>query len=126
MPAAKRRRTPTQIHGHVEHLALDHPHQLALRIRILKMQSAQRAAPRRRQVVLYESHGQSGLTVTRLVPQLHEKATRIAEHLRLDDQQSGDVTTSYFHERLRASAMTSFSTYSRYSHLGVRVPVHLN
>jgi len=76
----------THVDDNVADGAAQHRHQLALRLRILKMQPAQRASDRAREVVLHETIHQPGGGVTIRLKGFQKKATCIAEYLRLDDQ----------------------------------------
>src|SRR5262245_10841243 len=87
-PATERRAARPDIDRHVEHTALRHAHQLALRMRCaLEVQPAQYASARARMVVLHERDALAGRLVEgALVVALHEEAACVAEHLRLQNQ----------------------------------------
>jgi hypothetical protein len=54
----------------------------------LEVQAPQGAAPRKREVVLHKIGLQAMLAIPALVPQFHEKASRISENGRFDDDES--------------------------------------
>ena len=80
------------VHGHVVHFALGHTDQLALGVVLLEMQTAQHAAGRAALVVLHELFVDAGFCELILLIRLHEIAAVIAEHLRLNDHNTGDLS----------------------------------
>src|ERR1035437_3380399 len=100
VPFPESGRATPNVHRHVEHLALQHLEQFALRCRILKMEPPQNAAARERNVVLHEVLGDAGLAVAAQVPRLEEEAARIAKHLGLKDEQAGDIASQNIHQVL--------------------------
>ena len=79
------------VHGDVIHFALGHADQLALRVVLLEVQTAQHAAGGAALVVLHELFVDAGFCELILLIRLHEIAAVIAEHLRLNDHNTGDL-----------------------------------
>src|SRR5471032_27333 len=85
-PLTEVRRAFTDIDGDIKYLALNHTHELPLRVLDLIMQSAQYATCRPRMVVLDELNARFNLLgKLAAVEALVEVAACIAEHLRLDN-----------------------------------------
>ena len=82
------------VHGHVEHLALGHAHQLALRVVLLEVQAAQHTAGGAALVVLHELLIDAGFGKLILLVGLHKVTAVVAEHLRLNDHNTGDLGLS--------------------------------
>ena len=82
------------VHGHIEHLALGHAHQLALRVLLLEVQAAQHAAGGAALVVLHEFLIDAGFGKLILLIGLHKITAVVAEHLRLNDHNTGDLGLS--------------------------------
>ena len=78
------RRAEPRVDGHVEHLARDHAQELALCVRVLRVESAQRAALRVRVVVLMERTVDAGGSVFVGVVGLEKEPTAIAMDVRVD------------------------------------------
>ena len=97
-PLAEGRGGLAQIHCHVEHRAAGDPHQLALGLLDLIVQTPQHAFARAGVVVLHEVRAQPGGVVEDLgVVTFHEEATGVAEHLGFEDQQVRDRSLDDFH-----------------------------
>ena len=90
------------VHGYVVHFALGHPHQLALGVVLLEMQAPQHAPGGAALVVLHELFVNACCGELVLLVGLHEIAAVIAEHLRLNDDHTGDLG-------LRKCELTHFS-----------------
>jgi len=85
-PLAQSGRALAQIHHHVEHLALHHPHQLALRVLDLVVQTPQHALGRLAVVVLHKRQVHAGLfSKVALIERLKEKPSGISKNLRLQN-----------------------------------------
>lgn len=89
-PLAERGRPAPDVDGDVVHLAFEHAHELALRMRPLVMQAAQHAARRARNVRLDEMPVDACFPVLRVVEALVEETTGVAEHLRFDHDATGE------------------------------------
>ena len=96
-PAAERGRAAADVHRHVEHLALDRPHELALGLPVLRVQAPQGPPGRVRVVVLDEGPGDSALRVLSLVVGLEEEAAGVLEDVRLDQDHAGQVGREELH-----------------------------
>ena len=99
-------RAAAHVHGHVEHLAHHHLHQLALGMGMLQMQAAQYAVAGTRHVVLHEGAGDARLGIAPLLPGLHEPAPLIPMDPRLDNQYAGNVGFLDIH-RIRSRSKPS-------------------
>ena len=108
-PAAEGSAAAAHVGGDVEDAAARHPHQLALRMRRgLQMEAAQHAARRARVVVLDEGNRRADGVVERLlVEALEEEATRVAEHLRFEDEHAGQRGRGRLHQNTWLSAICS-------------------
>ena len=84
--------SPAQIHGDVVNLAADHPHQLALRVFLLKMKASEHTLFRLALVVLDKHHIQAGGFKIVIIIGLHEIASVVAEHLRLYHDKAFDLS----------------------------------
>src|SRR5262249_22500121 len=70
----------------IAHRAAQYAYELALRLGMLKVQAAQRAAHRTRQVVLDERLRDADARITLHLKRLRKEAARVAKYLWLDDQ----------------------------------------
>src|SRR5262245_41032177 len=100
----------TDVDRHVEDLAFDHADQFALRAPNLRVKATDRAPLRLRMVVLDEDRVNPALLILPLVIGLEEKASLVAEDLRLDDNHSGNVRGNELH-RACASCPNILSKY---------------
>ena len=95
---AESRRTLADIHRDIEHRALHHAHQFALRMLDLIVQSAQHVLRGARVVVLHEidiAAGQLGKPAP--VETFKKESSVIAEYFGFDDQQVGDGGMDQLH-----------------------------
>ncbi|MNK83296.1 hypothetical protein D3C87_1031010 [compost metagenome] len=92
------RRAAANVHGDIQYFTDSYPDQFALSVLQLVMQATQYAFLRARVVVLNELRVQTGSVLERLgIETLVEKAALVTEHLRFDDQDTGQVGGDYIH-----------------------------
>src|SRR6266540_5551792 len=84
-PPPEARRSHADIERDVVDRTIEHGDQFALPLRMLKMQTSEHAARRPRQVILHENAGKVCRAVAVSIPELEKKASTVAEHLRLND-----------------------------------------
>jgi hypothetical protein len=108
-PLAEGRRATADVYRHVEHFALQHADQLALRIWPLVVEAAQHAASGAGYVGLHEVAMNARLAELRLVVALVEKATVVPEHLWLNHQHTRQTGRDHLH-----LACPSFASLHRY------------
>ena len=92
------------IHGNVQHTALHHAHQLALRVRRpLEMQAPQHAAAAPTQIVLHKTYLQARLLGKfPRVKALHEVPAGIAKCLGLNNKYARDGGFNYVNHALQS------------------------
>src|SRR5215475_5651373 len=90
-------RAAPNVDRHVVDLALDHANQFGLRSTNLRVQPAYRVALRPRMVVLDEDRVNPALLILPTVIGFEEKASLVAEDLRLDNDHTGNVRGNEFH-----------------------------
>src|SRR5262249_16221140 len=91
------RTADAHIDGDVAHRAAQHGHELSLRFGMLKVQAAQRAAHRARQVVLHEWLCETRFGVALRLKRLQKETARIAKYSWLDDQHARNVSLDDVH-----------------------------
>ena len=90
-PPPERPAARPHVHGHVEHLAPEHGHQLALCVRRpLQMQAAQDAVLRIRHVVLHKLGVDPSLAIAVSLSGLDEPPALVTEHTAVDAEDIGD------------------------------------
>ena len=94
---AEGRAADPHIDGDVAHRAAQHGDELSLRLGMLKMQAAQRASQRARQVILHERLRDADVGVTLHLKRLRKEAARIAKYFWLDDQHAGNSSLDDVH-----------------------------
>ena len=96
-PAAEGGRIAPNVDRHVENLALPDRDEFALGVRLLKVQTPQRAASGKGKVVLDEIIRDARVAVSLAVPGLHKEPAMIAENIRFDDQQTLQIAFDDIH-----------------------------
>ena len=91
-PLAKGFAVGAAIHGNVVHFAHGHTHQLALGMVLLEMQAAQHALGGAALVILHEGFVDARCGELVALVGLHKIAAVVAEHLRLNDDDTGDLS----------------------------------
>src|SRR6202012_437200 len=99
------------IHHHIVDAALGHPHQLALRVLHLKMQTAQGPLLRVTMVVLHEARVDASAREFLNLPGFHEKPASIAEYLRLDELHILQRRVDEFHSSVSFTMRRKYSPY---------------
>ena len=79
MPLGESRRADAQVHRDIEYPSLKDLHQLALRMRLLRMQAAQHAFGRHREIVLDEGFVDACLTIALFLPDFGKPAAFVSE-----------------------------------------------
>jgi len=110
-PATECWRTDAHINSDVEDLAVDGGHELRLSARVLEMQTAYDSAPGTRQVVLHEGREARSSRVV-VAPKLHERPSRIAKDVLLQDTQFRKVRSVVSIVRHRDCSFAGGSSYA--------------
>jgi hypothetical protein len=96
--------TAADVHRHIEDLAAQDLHQLALGMRVLDVQAAQDALTRVGLIVLYHALRYAEPGITLRLPGLHEPAARVAKDLGFDDQCVRDLGLNDIHGSIPRSS----------------------
>ena len=108
------RRAIPDVHGHVQHLAPNAPHQLGLRERRpLEVQSPHHAVARHALVVLHERHVTYFLVKLPLGIALEEIASRVLEDTWFDNDHAVNICLDYFHSAFNIPSSFSMCPLSR-------------
>ena len=97
VPLAESRGVAADVHGHVENLALDGQHQLALPGGILIVQAAQHTAPRERQIFLHKAFTETEIGQLLLLPGFKKVTALIGKHARPNEFEAGQRQIDDFH-----------------------------
>ncbi len=84
-PLAERQASLAQVHRHVKDFALDHAHELSLRVLLLEVEAAEYALLAAGFVVLHKHHVETSGIKFALVVSFHKVAALVAKDRRLDD-----------------------------------------
>ena len=120
--AAEGGRAAAKVDGDVEHLAGDAPHELALRVLDLVMETAQHAMPRLRMVILHEGRVDAGVRQRTRVPALEEIPAVVREHARLEALDVGQVGCDDLHRNRTLGSRKSSSRYLPYPFFASAIP----
>lgn len=85
------------VNGDIKHLAVRNVDKFALRLRILKMESAQSPFPRIGQIVLDKLHIQSMIGVTRVTPCFKKVSSFVTKDIWLDNDWPQNICFDYLH-----------------------------
>src|ERR1700730_5308820 len=100
-PGPESARTAPQIHYNVKDAAGADPHQLALSMFGLKVQSAQRPLGGAALIVLHEGCGNAGRGKLLPLPRFHEESASVPENLWLDEHHVLNRRLLKFHRNRR-------------------------
>ena len=90
LPLAERRASLAQVHRHVKDFAIDHAHELSLRVLFLEVQAAEHTLLAAGFVVLHKDHIEPCSIKFALVVGFHEVTASVAVNGRLDDSHALD------------------------------------
>jgi len=97
VPAAERRRFPSDIQGHIKNGAGNNVDELALGVVLLKMKAAEYSLAGSRVVILHELQADSLILEAAPAKRLEEEPAFVCKYSRLDEQQVGYGCFGDFH-----------------------------